>query len=87
MLWSNGIFEYYATATKRPQDYLKTVDLTYCEDMVAPITLQGRENIIRLTVQQGEKVHIYYIYKYMFTSSCPILTKLLVALVQIGGCG
>ena len=64
VLWSNGIFEYYSTASKRPQDYLKTVDLTYCEDMVAPITLQGRENIIRLTVQQGEKVHI------QVTSTC-----------------
>ena len=58
VLWSNGTFEYYSSASKRPQDYLKTVDLTYCEDMVAPITLQGRENIIRLTVQQGDKVHI-----------------------------
>ena len=56
VLWSNGVFEYYTSNAKRPQDYIKTVDLNNCEDMVAPITLQGRENIIRLTVKQGDKV-------------------------------
>ena len=59
VLWSNGTFEYYSSAAKRPQDYLKTVDLTYCEDMVAPITMQDRHNIIRLSVKQGEKVVMY----------------------------
>ena len=56
VLWSTGIFEYFSSSAKRPQDYLKTVDLNDCEDMVAPITLQGRENIIRLTINQGDKV-------------------------------
>ena len=56
VLWSNGTFEYYSSAAKRPQDYIKTVDLSHCEDMVAPITLQDRDNIIKLTVKQGDKV-------------------------------
>lgn len=56
VLWSNGTFEYYSTSAKKPQDYLKTVDLKHCEDMVAPITMNGRENIVKLTVKQGEKV-------------------------------
>lgn len=60
VLWSTGIFEYFSSSAKRPQDYLKTVDLNECEDMVAPITLQGRENIIRLTINQGDKVQCVY---------------------------
>ena len=60
MLWSNAVFEYYSSSAKKPQDYLKTVDLSHCEDMVAPITLHGRENIIKLTVKQRDKVHVQY---------------------------
>ena len=62
VLWSNAVLEYYSSSEKRPQDYLKTIDLSHCEDMVAPISNQGRENLIKLSIVQADKVrHISFL--------------------------
>lgn len=60
VLWSNAVLEYYSSSEKRPQDYLKTIDLSHCEDMVAPISSQGRENVIKLSIMQADKVSNFF---------------------------
>lgn len=52
--------EYYSSSDKRPQDYLKTVDLSNCEDMVAPIPLQKKGNVIKLSIREKGRVRDYF---------------------------
>ncbi len=51
--------EYYSSSEKRPQDYLKSIDLGRCEDLVAPISLPKRVNVIKLTINEKGKVRDY----------------------------
>ena len=52
--------EYYSSSEKRPQDYLKTVDLSNCEDMVAPMPLQKKVNVIKLSIREKGRVRDYF---------------------------
>ncbi len=51
--------EYYSSREKRPQDYLKSIDLGRCDDLVAPVHLSRRVNVIKLTIKDGVKVRHY----------------------------
>ncbi len=53
--------EYYTSHEQRPQDYLKTIDLSKCEDMVAPFPMTNRPHIIKLSVRIGTKLRDYYL--------------------------
>ena len=53
--------EYYSSKEKRPQDYRKTINLNNCEDMVAPLPVQNRQYVIKLTVNMdNNKTRDYY---------------------------
>lgn len=54
--------EYYSTSEKKPQDYLKTINLANCSDMVAPMVFQKRTNVIKLTIKDkdSQKMRDYY---------------------------
>ena len=52
--------EYYSSCEKRPQDYRKTIDLNNCEDMVAPLPVQNRQFVIKLSIKNGTKIRDYY---------------------------
>ena len=52
--------EYYTSSDKRPQDYLKTVDLSNCEDMVAPLPLQKKVHVIKLSIRETGRVRDYF---------------------------
>ena len=52
--------EYYSSSEKRPQDYLKTLDLNNCEDMVAPFPVGGRTYIIKIAISSKGKVRDYF---------------------------
>ena len=53
--------EYYTSKEKRPQDYRKTIDLNSCEDMVAPLPIQNRPFVFKLSINQGgNKTRDYY---------------------------
>ena len=53
--------EYYTTKEKRPQDYRKTIDLSNCEDMVAPLPVQNRAYVFKLSINLlGNKTRDYY---------------------------
>ena len=46
--------EYYTTSEKKPTDYCKTIDLSKCEDMLAPVPTNNRTNVIKLIIQKPE---------------------------------
>ena len=52
--------EYYSSSGKRPQDYRKTIDLSNCEDMVAPLPVQNRQYVIKLCIKNGAKTRDYF---------------------------
>lgn len=53
--------EYYSSQERRPQDYLKTLDLSKCEDMVAPLPIPNRPNVIKLSIRAGDKLRDYFL--------------------------
>lgn len=53
--------EYYSSNEKRPHDYLKTIDLTGCEDMVAPFPIGGRTFIIKIAIVNKGKNRDYFL--------------------------
>lgn len=53
--------EYYTSHEHKPQDYLKTINLSNCEDMVAPLPITNRPHIIKLSVRCGAKLRDYYL--------------------------
>lgn len=53
--------EYYSSHEHKPQDYLKTVDLSKCEDMVAPLPITNRPHTIKLSVRVGGKLRDYFL--------------------------
>ena len=54
VLWSTKLMEYYTTSEKKPTDYCKTIDLSKCEDMLAPVPTNNRTNVIKLIIQKPE---------------------------------
>ena len=46
--------EYYTSSEKKPTDYCKTIDLSKCEDMLAPVPTNNRTNVIKLIIQKPE---------------------------------
>ena len=52
--------EYYTSHEHKPQDYLKTIDLSKCEDMVAPLPITNRPHVIKLSVMTGSRLRDYY---------------------------
>lgn len=52
--------EYYSSSEKKPQDYLKTIDLNGCEDMVAPYPISGRTYIIKVALTVKGKNRDYF---------------------------
>ena len=58
VLWSSKVMEYYSSSNKKPHEYLKTIDLTRCDDLVAPVPMK-RANVIKVTIRDGEKVRNY----------------------------
>ena len=61
VLWSSKIMEYYSSHERKPQDYLKSIDLSRCEDMIAPLPVPGRPHVIKLSVKKGAKLRDYYL--------------------------
>lgn len=53
--------EYYTSHEHKPQDYLKTIDLNKCEDMVAPLPITNRPHVIKLSIRMGSKLRDYYL--------------------------
>jgi len=53
--------EYYSSHEKKPQDYLKSIDLSCCEDMIAPLPVPGRPHVIKLSIKMGVKLRDYYL--------------------------
>ena len=51
--------EYYSSYLKKPQDYLKTIDLENCEDMIAPFDTQNKLHVIKLCIKTGNKMRDY----------------------------
>ncbi len=52
--------EYYSSSEKKPQDYLKTIDLNGCDDMVAPFPISGRTFIIKIAIIVKGKNRDYF---------------------------
>ena len=52
--------EYYSSSDKKPQDYLKTIDLRNCDDMVAPHPVSGRVYVIKVAISNKGKSRDYY---------------------------
>ena len=46
--------EYYTTREKKPADYCKTIDLSKCEDMLAPIPTNNRMHVIKLIIRKSD---------------------------------
>lgn len=61
MLSSNGLLEYYRSYTKKPEDHMGNVFLKDCHDMVAPISVGKRHNVIKLAIKKGEKIKEYWL--------------------------
>lgn len=62
MLWSSKLMEYYSSHEHRPQDYLKTINLHKCEDMVAPLPITNRPHVIKLSIRSEDtKLRDYYL--------------------------
>lgn len=59
VLWSTRLMEYYSSYLKKPQDYLKTIDLENCEDMIAPFDTQNKLHVIKLCIKTGNKMRDY----------------------------
>lgn len=53
--------EYYTSHEHRPEDYLKTINLSMCEDMVAPLPVTNRPHVIKLSIRAGGKLRDYYL--------------------------
>lgn len=60
-MWSTKLMEYYTSHEHKPQDYLKTINLSNCEDMVAPLPITNRPNVIKLSIRIGAKLRDYYL--------------------------
>lgn len=54
VLWSTKLMEYYTTREKKPADYCKTIDLSKCEDMLAPIPTNNRMHVIKLIIRKSD---------------------------------
>lgn len=61
ILLSTKVMEYYSSHECKPQDYLKSIDLSQCEDMIAPLPTSNRLHVIKLTVKNGAKLRHYYL--------------------------
>ena len=53
--------EYYTSHEHKPQDYLKTINLAECEDMVAPLPITNRPHVIKLSIRSAGKLRDYYL--------------------------
>ena len=47
--------EYYTSHERKPHEYLKTINLSKCEDMVAPLPMTNRLYVIKLSVRKDVK--------------------------------
>ncbi len=61
VLLKSKIMEYYTSHERKPQDYLKSIDLSRCEDMIAPLPVTGRLHVIKLSVKIGAKLRDYFL--------------------------
>lgn len=61
MLWAKGILEYYTNYEKKAEDYCGTLNLEECHDMVAPITIGKRHNVIKLSVMKDARLKDYWL--------------------------
>lgn len=59
VLWRNGTIEYFTNYTKKGEEYSGTVNLVDCEDMVAPMSIGKRHNVIKLTIKNKDKLRDY----------------------------
>ena len=53
--------EYYTNYNKKADEYCGTLNMVDCEDMVAPITVGKRHNVIKLTMKQKDKLKDYWL--------------------------
>ena len=72
--------EYYSSQDKRPQDYLKTIDLNQFETIDAPYHIGSREHVIRVAIRTpGGKQRDYF----FDCEACSEMNEWLVCLRQV----
>ena len=81
MLWDSGTLEYYTSYQKQPEEYCSTLNMKVCLDIVAPISVGKKHNVIKLSVRKGDRIKDYWL-----DCDCPsVLEEWIVLLVDVAG--
>lgn len=68
VLWPSGTMEYYTSYQKSPEEYCSTMDLKETIDILAPVSVGKKHNVIKITVKKNKKDKDYWL-----DCDCPTL--------------